>query len=165
MWGRRLRTALVLTMAAVLVSAIGAAAPTTASAATHCKQYDQFRSEAGSRSNVRVCAAPASDFPNYSGWGRVETEFSPNPSPCDFSLLPYDIDDPAPALACLAVMPQPVPAWRWTGNAWKQELAEGFTPGSAVYFAPYATGWHWAWTARTGWLAIQSSHAAYRWYA
>lgn len=146
-------------MLMLLLQAAGAG---TASAATTCRQYDGFSSGTAVLSNVRICVAPASDFPTYSGWGRVVQKYSTTPDVCGFSLLPFDIDEPRPAYACIAMVPQPVEAWRWTGSTW---VRSGLEIGTQAYFAPYASGWRWAWTQRTGWLAIAESHAAYRWRA
>lgn len=147
-------------LAALLTAQLGVLAP-TASAATTCKDYDIFPAESGSVYDVRVCAAPGSDFPGYSGWGRVVQNYSTQPDICGFSLLPYDMTDPMPAYACIALAPAPVVAWRWTGSSWAKS---GLDIGTAAYFAPYATGWRWAWTQETGWVAIEQRHAAFRWY-
>lgn len=64
--------------------------------------------------------------------------------------------------ACPAIYPQPaycstpssVAVWRWTGRTWTQAWV---SEGAQVYAYPYASGWHWIWTSRTGWLAIQTS--------
>lgn len=49
-------------------------------------------------------------------------------------------------------------AWHWNGHGWRRS---GIGEGTRVYAWPYATGWHWAWTARTGWLAMRSSDITY----
>ena len=64
--------------------------------------------------------------------------------------------------ACPAVWPTPRScyvqpskvAWRWDGASWNQV---SIAAGTSVYAWPYASGWHWIWTERTGWLAIRSS--------
>jgi hypothetical protein len=49
-------------------------------------------------------------------------------------------------------------AWRWNGRSWSTApIAEG----TLVYAWPYASGWHWAWTQRTGWLAMRTSDIVY----
>jgi hypothetical protein len=151
---------LAILMTMLLLQAAGGAA--TASAATTCRQYSGFPTDTGTvLNNVRVCAAPAADFPTYSGWGRVVDTYSTRPNNCGFSLLPYDVNEPRPLYACLAVMPAPVATWRWTGSSWVK--GPGLDIGSRAYFAPYAAGWRWAWTASTGWVAVAESHAAFRW--
>ena len=145
----------------VLASMLQLAGASSASAATTCKSYDRYPHESGTISNVRVCAAPGADFPGYSGWGRVVDRYAVT-NPCGFSMLPYDYDDPIPMVACLAVMPAPVSAWRWTGGGW---MATSIDIGRSAYLAPYAAGWRWAWTKETGWVAIEQKHAAFRWYA
>ncbi len=45
-------------------------------------------------------------------------------------------------------------AWRWSGSAWQ---ATTIGSGVDVYVYPYSAPWHWIWTQRTGWLAIQNS--------
>ena len=49
---------------------------------------------------------------------------------------------------------QPSVAWSWNGRSWSQASLQG---GTSVYAYPYSGSWHWAWTQRTGWLAIQTS--------
>lgn len=44
-------------------------------------------------------------------------------------------------------------AWRWSGSAWSAVSIAG---GTHVFAYPYAGTWHWIWTQRTGWLAIQT---------
>ena len=158
---RTARRSLALLACLTFVMLLQAAGASTASASTTCKRYDGFYGDAGLISNVRICAAPASDYPAYSGWGRVVEKYSTSPNICGFSLFPYDIDEPQPAYACLAVMPAPVEAWRWTGSTWVR--SRGLEIGSKAYFAPYASGWRWAWTSATGWVAISENHAAFRW--
>jgi hypothetical protein len=158
---RTVRRALVLLAALAFLATFQLAGATTASAATTCKHYDGFHGDAGLLRNVRVCAAPGTDYPNYSGWGRVVKQYSTHPATCDFSLFPYDIDDPQPAIACIMMMPPPIQTWRWTGTRWVD--GGGLQAGQKAYFAPYATGWRWAWTQQSGWVAIGSQHAAFRW--
>jgi hypothetical protein len=157
---RTTRRVLVLLALLALTTMLQLAGASTASAATTCKQYDGFQSDAGLLRNVKVCIAPGTDYPNYSGWGRVVSTYMTGPSPCGYSLLPYDIDEPRPMIACL-MMVRPIPAWRWTGTEWVS--TPGLHDGQKAYLAPYATGWRWAWTQETGWLAIGSDHAAFRW--
>jgi hypothetical protein len=45
-------------------------------------------------------------------------------------------------------------AWRWSGTAWSQSSVSG---GTQVYAYPYSGAWHWIWTQRTGWLAIETN--------
>ena len=47
-------------------------------------------------------------------------------------------------------------AWRWTGRTWQAQALYDCYDGTQVYAYPYAAGWTWIWTQRTGWLAIQS---------
>lgn len=155
---RRLLALGALAMALTAAAGLGTAA--TASAATTCKAYDSYTTAAGGHvPNVRVCAAPATDFPTYAGWGQLVTSFVAGPSPC-YGLLPYDIDEPQPAIGCLAGAPA-VTAYRLVGRSWQATSM----PLGVAYLSPYAPGWYWAWTQETGWLAVESSHAAYRWYA
>lgn len=152
-------------LAAILVAALATqlgAGVGAASAATTCKQYDRWQLDGGAVSaNRRVCAAPASDFPRYEGWGRVVRSYPGDI--CGFQILPPDYDDPVPAIACVAMLPEPVQTWRWAGTRWVN--GGGLQPGRQAYFAPYAAGWRWAWTADTGWVAIAEQHAAFRWFA
>lgn len=157
---RTMQRALVLLALLAMMAMFQLAGATTASAATTCRHYDGFHTESTVLRNVRVCAAPGTDYPNYSGWGRVVKQYSTSPAVCEWSLFPYDIDDPQPAIACIAMMPPPIQAWRWTRSGW---VSSGLQAGQKAYFAPYATGWRWAWTQETGWVAIGAQHAAFRW--
>lgn len=47
-------------------------------------------------------------------------------------------------------------AYRWTGRAWSVVVLNECNGVGAVYVYPYAAGWSWIWTQRTGWLAVQS---------
>lgn len=60
-----------------------------------------------------------------------------------------------PFMSCLAIgCPTGHAAWRWTGYSWQGTSIAGDT---RVYAHPYTGSWHWIWTQRTGWLAIQTS--------
>ena len=50
--------------------------------------------------------------------------------------------------------PQSVTAWRWDGALWSNAALAG---GEQIYAYPYTGAWHWAWTQRTGWLAVQTA--------
>jgi hypothetical protein len=69
------------------------------------------------------------------------------------------IDELAPAcpndgtVGCGTYTPE-VTAWRWNG-AWQRTTLGG---ASQVYVYPFATGWSWVWTSRTGWLAVQDRY-------
>ena len=45
-------------------------------------------------------------------------------------------------------------AWRWTGSQWSTAQVNS---GSQVYAYPYSGAYHWVWTSRTGWLAMQTA--------
>lgn len=170
---RTIRTATAGALALLALLAVAALAPAGASAATTCRQYDEFQNESVTKRNVRVCAAPAADFPRHTGWARIVNVYDVRTDPCGFNLLPYDIDDPVPAIGCPMVLPAPVPSWSWTGTTWRSHPGSGpvgddaaaFRPGSAVYVAPYANGWRWAWTKQTGWRAVREGNVAFRWFA
>lgn len=83
---------------------------------------------------------PSTVFPSTKGWVYVKSE--PVICPAIY---------PAPAYCS---QPSRVGAWHWSGSAWSQRSLAG---GTSVYVWPYATGWHWAWTQRTGWLAVRTS--------
>ena len=158
---RTLRTMFTLAMLVTGLFAMQAATAATAEAAVVCKFYDGWHHNGQLLEDQRICAAPASDYPRYAGWGRIVTKFTTDKDPCGFNLFPYDIDDPQPMIACIAMV-RPVQAWKWTSSGWKS--AEAY-PGQQVYVYPYATGWRWVWTQETGWLAVQEQHVAYRWLA
>lgn len=64
--------------------------------------------------------------------------------------------------ACPAIFPVPascyrprsIVAWQWTGRSWARS---SLAAGTRVYAYPYSGSWHWVWTQRTGWLAVQRS--------
>lgn len=149
-----------MTVAGLLaIQAVVTAAP--AEAAITCKTYTQWTHTDGTvLHDQRICAAPASDYPRYSDWGRLVTRFSTSPLPCEFSIFPYDIDDPQPMIACLAMVRQ-LDAWRWDGRRWV--AADGLYPGQRAYVYPYTADWRWVWTKQSGWVAIRAEHVAYRW--
>lgn len=63
-----------------------------------------------------------------------------------------------PVMTCMAMTPECMnaghTAYRWTGRSWVAVTLRG---GIDVYVYPYQSPWHWIWTQRTGWLAIQNS--------
>lgn len=67
-------------------------------------------------------------------------------------------DCPAGA-QCFAAGEPTIAAWRWSNGAWSRS---SFNRNEQVYAWPYGGGWQWAWTQRTGWLAIQTSRL-YTW--
>jgi len=50
-------------------------------------------------------------------------------------------------------------AWRWTGTGW---VRSSLNRDERVWVRSFGSGWSWAWTARTGYLAIQTSRL-YTW--
>ena len=68
-----------------------------------------------------------------------------------------------PGMACIQGGPDGYldsPAWRWSGTAWSQTtLSQGW-----VYVYPYTGQWRWAWTQRTGWVAISGGRFDIRLY-
>ena len=68
-----------MTVAGLLaIQAVVTAAP--AEAAITCKTYTQWTHTDGTvLHDQRICAAPASDYPRYSDWGRLVTRFSTSP--------------------------------------------------------------------------------------
>lgn len=173
----RFRTRL---LAAIMLIAAAAtcqlALASTASAETTCRSYGTFVNEEGQTfQNIRVCVAPASDFPRYSGWARIVGAYVTMSSRCAYSILPFDRSEPLPMYSC---PPEPdlnptfVQAWRWTGTTWvsgesypmlNSEKTYGFRPGARVYSAPFSAGWRWVWTEGTGWLAVPEKNVAFRW--
>ena len=158
---------------AVTLQLGGAAA---ASAATTCASYDAegigisyigtgyiYGWPGDSYRNVRVCEAPASDFPTHSGWGRI-------------NILEPEFHCPEGA-SCRPPAYQSPPAWRWTGRTWlaidlfpSATGSLGFSgfsvrpAGLRAYLAPFVSGWRWAWTHETGWVAIREANASFRWW-
>lgn len=175
MW-RRLAIALPIAIG-VAIAYCSIAVP-VASAATTCHVYGAFHSGddgAAVERNRRVCAAPASDFPTYSGWGRFVVFYETyRVDQCDgqMGILPRDQSVPAAGF-CATVASgarSTVPAWRWNpGQGWVSASvgasSSALTTGSRAYLAPFATGWRWAWTQQTGWVAVEERYTAFRWYA
>lgn len=63
-------------------------------------------------------------------------------------------------MACAAVYRATMPAWSWTGSAWRgSSVAQGW-----VYVYPYTGGWRWVWTQRSGWVAVNSGRFEIRNY-
>jgi hypothetical protein len=53
---------------------------------------------------------------------------------------------------CAAVFNDSTSAWRWTGAAWSRaSISQGW-----VYVYPYTGEWRWAWTQRSGWVAMNT---------
>ncbi len=48
-------------------------------------------------------------------------------------------------------------AYRWTGASWQYYGLNECSRIGQVYVYPYAAGWSWIWTQRTGWLAVRSN--------
>lgn len=76
---------------------------------------------------------------SHQGWVYVRQ----GQGPCPASPIPEYCDQP-----------ELVDAWRWSGSSWSRAHLVG---GEQVYAYPYSGSWHWAWTQRTGWLAIQTA--------
>ena len=162
-----IRMLLIALVAMTLITMAQLASAPTASAAATCKSYDTYISDAGATRNVRVCAAPSSDYPSYSGWGRIkESSASVLSYGCGHSaLLPMDRTDAVPPCYDDPNRRTPAPeyGWRWTGASWVR--GPQLNTGTRAYFAPYAVGWRWGWTAQTGWFALPASSAYFLWYA
>jgi hypothetical protein len=66
----------------------------------------------------------------------------------------------APRAACVAMFRQSMSAWSWTNGAWKRAQLDG----GWVYTYPYTGSWRWAWTQRSGWVAVNSGRFEIRPY-
>lgn len=142
----------------IAVSAFGAA---PASAATTCKDYDEFRGGDTPLMNVRICAAPATDFPRYAGWGRILDGRTLGTICGAFTMFPQDADEPQ--VRCPMPMPRPVTSWKWSGSTWSSGTLETFIPGAQVYVYPYSGGWRWVWTRDSGWRVMDARDLGFRW--
>ena len=93
-----------------------------------------------------------SDYATYTGWARIGAYV-----PGGYEMLPLtcvNCDTRGRWIpAHLDFTPRSVVFWRWTGSWAKATL----TNGEWVYVSPYAVGWSWVWTQRTGWVAAQDS--------
>ena len=83
-----------------------------------------------------VSSAEAAVPASFTGWATVDQSFR-----------------------CMAALPHCTdphyPAWRWTGTTWQSTTVRH---GTSAYVYPYAGSWHWIWTQRTGWLAIDDAY-------
>ncbi len=93
----------------------------------------------GCNGNPYVRPVPHHPVAGWSGWGTVNypDQNCPNDG----------------RVGCGTYTPS-FPAWRWTGS-WSGTSVWG---GTQVYIYPYAVGWSWIWTQRTGWLAMQDKY-------
>jgi hypothetical protein len=92
-----------------------------------------------------------SDYRTYTGWARLGAY-----SAGGYEILPLDCVDcdmrGAYHAASVDFSGASSTQWRWTGAQWaKQNVALG----TWMWVQPYAVGWSWAWTAQTGWVAVQ----------
>ncbi len=160
MRSRHVRWGMLLAVLSCTLLALPAA---PATAATTCKDYNEYRGVTPSLLDVRICAAPASDFRGHAGWGRILDNRSLGSICGAFMMLPLDIDEPQPR--CPVRMPEPVISWTWSGTAWTSELLTSLAPGARVYVYPYAAGWRWVWTKETGWRVMDERDLGFRWRA
>lgn len=71
--------------------------------------------------------------PNYTGWVYMNLNHCPN------------------GVVCRLMYRESAAAWRWTGSRWVGAQIRG----GWVYVSPYTGNWRWAWTQRSGWVAIK----------
>jgi hypothetical protein len=67
-----------------------------------------------------------------------------------------------PGAMCPAIAEISIVAWRWTGSQWVQA---SLNVNEQVYAWPYVGTWHWAWTQRTGWVAVPTDKLYTKGYA
>ena len=129
---RRGACALVVLVAAFATSIVGAPTASAAFMEDPCTKTDtaQF-----------PCDVRVDGLVTYKGWAHVDVGLY-----CGGMNPGQDYIDSLRA---------PRPAWRWTGSAWTRA---SLATSTQVYVWPYATGWSWVWTQRTGWLAMQDEH-------
>lgn len=135
MFGRHLRRSLVATAILTVVVATLAALPGTANATTpsHCAQAI-YPPPAGCVNRDGTAGLLAE------GWVHLNLNHCPT------------------GRVCAAIYRHSMPAWRWTGRAWVQSsLQQGW-----VYVSPYTGQWRWAWTQRTGWVAVTGGRFEFR---
>jgi hypothetical protein len=74
--------------------------------------------------------------PNFKGWAYVR----------GLGICPAGVQ-------CVWAGELQVPAWMWTGSAWKKKVRN---TGTKVYAWPWTASWVWTWTSATGWYAMQT---------
>lgn len=93
-------------------------------------------------------AGPGSGRGGWGGWGSRVGWTHVVPS--------YDCSAAtAPTIDSCRLVPRP--AWRWNGAGWSPEVINA---DERAYAAPYAPGWSWVWTDRTGWQVIETRFVA-----
>jgi len=133
---RSARSIIVLALcgAAVLApSAASAAPPARPDIALPTCAYDEGDRDPSLPTDCRPVMREAPLAPaRYVGWAYLDLNHCP------------------PGLACVAMYTMSTPAWSWTGSTWERTtIAEG-----QAYVSPYSGKWRWAWTRRSGWVAI-----------
>ncbi|MCW2925141.1 MAG: hypothetical protein JWM98_2545 [Thermoleophilia bacterium] len=99
--------------------------------------------QAGTASATTI-AAPSSVGPNFQGWTKLQS---------GYTSCGYDIGTGS-VTTC---RPERYPAYEWTASGWQSRTLAADT---WVYVYPYAAGYSWVYTQRTGWYAIQRSYIA-----
>ncbi|MBC7645229.1 MAG: hypothetical protein H7123_08885 [Thermoleophilia bacterium] len=95
----------------------------------------------------------------YYGCGQTRTKtFVPADYDSDYAYVNGRADCPFNA-RCFAAGEPTVLAWRWNGASWERS---SLNRDERVWVRSFGSGWSWAWTARTGYLAVQTSRL-YTW--
>jgi hypothetical protein len=61
---------------------------------------------------------------------------------------------------CRMAFRESMSAWSWTGSKWVGATLKG----GWVYVYPYTGNWRWAWTQKSGWVAVDSGRFEIRPY-
>jgi hypothetical protein len=121
--------ALLLVTASAVVIALGAVAPSAhALEFTYGDTCVADLKAAGTYNSSYACNTRVSGTLSYKGWANMLQ------NQCGKRLM--------------------IAAWRWnaTTRSWSKTYIAGRT---RVYAWPFAQGWTWVWTSRTGWLATK----------
>lgn len=136
---KRIRMLVVLAIATLTMCTTSAVAPSTASALECMAPVVDHGPCSLVRPGDKVTWLASR---NHTGWAYMNLNHCPS------------------GMMCAAVFQQSTLAWRWTGRRWMQSsLNQGW-----VYLYPYAGDWRWAWTQRTGWLAVSGGRFELRSY-
>lgn len=126
-----------LTIGALAIASTIALAIPTGASATVIKPCPIYNAATDATAGISACQQFPADYPtaplSYIGWTYLNLNYCPAGAMC--------------ALAHHTSMP----AWKWTGSAWKQTT---LADGRWVYTYPYTGSWRWAWTQEGGWVAV-----------
>ena len=116
-------------MALVMAIAIAIGAPTSASA--------EGVSVCVVEPVANACGGPQKMQPQLAGLGHTGWVY-------------LNLNYCATGMVCAAIYRDSIAAWKWNNTGW----TAGSIRGGWVYVAPFGSGYRWAWTQASGWVAI-----------